>query len=136
MQQGIKAEYRAGSESFAWMLATDLRANSYDNLVNFLDCTGMYASAGCVVGEASGDNETDEQVVAFYGEAKYRAADKLVLTLNGRTDRIDLDYTDVLADTDNSKSFNVFSTRLGANYAATEQLDYYANVSTGFRAPR
>lgn len=135
IQQGIKAEYRAGSESFAWMLATDLRANSYDNLVIFRDCTGLWSGAGCVVGDASGDNETDEQVVAFYGEAKYRATDKLLLTLNGRSDRIDLDYTDVLDATEDSKSFSVFSTRLGANYAATAQLDYYANVSTGFRAP-
>jgi iron complex outermembrane receptor protein len=117
------------------MLATDLRNNSYDNLVTFADCTGLGAWAGCVVGDASGDDETDEQVVAFYGEAKYRLSDKWLITLNGRHDRIDLDYRDVTAATTDNKGFNVFSTRVGANYAASEQLDYYASVSTGFRAP-
>jgi iron complex outermembrane receptor protein len=135
VQRGIKAEYRAGSESFAWMVATDLRNNSYDSDSIYADCTGLGVWAGCVVGEPSENNETDERVVAFYGEAKYRLADKWLMTLNGRTDRIDLDYKDVEAVTSDDKSFNIFSSRLGMNYAASEQLDYYASISTGFRAP-
>jgi iron complex outermembrane receptor protein len=135
VQRGIKAEYRAGGDSFAWLLATDLRNNNYDNLVTFADCTGLWSGAGCVVGDASGDDETDEQVVAFYGEAKYRLSDKWLMTLNGRHDRIDLDYKDVVAASTDNKRFNVFSTRVGANYAASGQLDYYVNASTGFRAP-
>lgn len=136
VQQGVKAEYRAGSEKFAWMVATDLRANSYDNQVTFIDCTGLSLAIGCVQDEFSKDNETDEQVVAFYGEVKYRPAEKWLLTLNGRSDSIDLDYTDLVDDTlSGDKQFNVFSTRLGANYAASDKVDYYTNVSTGFRAP-
>jgi iron complex outermembrane receptor protein len=135
VQRGIKAEYRAGGDSFAWLLATDLRNNNYDNLVTFADCTGLGAWAGCVVGDPSGNDETDEQVVAFYGEAKYRLSDKWLMTLNGRHDRIDLDYKDVVAASTDNKHFNVFSTRVGANYAASGQLDYYVNASTGFRAP-
>ncbi len=136
VQRGIKAEYRAGSESFAWMVATDLRNNSYDSDSTFADCTGLGPWAGCVVGEPSADNETDERVVAFYGEAKYRLTDKWLMTLNGRTDRINLDYTDNQDSADNGdEQFNIFSSRLGVNYAASEQLDYYTSLSTGFRAP-
>ncbi|MBF0220194.1 MAG: TonB-dependent receptor [Gammaproteobacteria bacterium] len=136
VQRGVKAEYRAGSESFAWMLATDLRDNSYENQVIFNDCTGMGPWAKCVAGSDAENDETAERVVAFYGEAKQRLTEKWLMTLNGRTDRIDLDYTDHQDSTDSgNKQFNVFSSRLGANYAASQQLDYYTSLSTGFRAP-
>ncbi|MCW8928193.1 MAG: TonB-dependent receptor [Gammaproteobacteria bacterium] len=136
VQQGIKAEYRAGGESLAWMVATDLRDNTYDSEVIFNDCTGLGAWAGCVEGEQYGDNSTEEQVKALYGELKYRPAEKWVLTLNGRHDRIDLDYTDYLdSDIGDEKSFDVSSWRLGANHALRDNVDIYSNVSTGFRAP-
>lgn len=136
VQRGVKAEYRAGGESFAWMLATDLRDNVYENQTIFNDCTDAAFWEGCVEGANSDNNETDENVTAFYGEAKYRPADKLLLTLNGRTDRIDLDYTDFEDSALNGNNqFNVFSSRLGLNYAASETVDYYTSASTGFRAP-
>ncbi|HEY9148174.1 MAG TPA: TonB-dependent receptor [Gammaproteobacteria bacterium] len=135
-QQGLKAEYRAGGESLAWMVATDLRDNTYDSEVIFNDCDGLGAWAGCVEGEQYGDNSTDEQVKALYGELKFRPAEKWVLTLNGRYDRIDLDYTDYLdSDLSGGKSFDVSSWRLGANHALRDNVDIYSNVSTGFRAP-
>ncbi|MDH3355124.1 MAG: TonB-dependent receptor [Chromatiales bacterium] len=136
VQRGVKAEYRVEGESFAWMAATDLRANTYDNHVIFGDCTGLWSGAGCVVGNDYGKNKTDEQVVAFYGEAKFRPVSDWLVTLNGRTDTIDLGYTDYLdSSLSADKNFNVFSSRLGVNYAASEKMDYYSNLSTGFRAP-
>lgn len=138
VQRGIKVEYRQDGAQLAWMLATDLRDNSYDNTVTYNEAyTLPYPPFTAYnVGDISSDNKTDEQVVAFYGEAKYRPVDKWLVTLNGRTDRIDLDYTDYVDSADSGdKSFNIFSSRLGVNFAATEQLDYYAGFSTGFRAP-
>lgn len=135
VQQGIKAEYRKDGETLAWMLGTDLRDNSYDNYVIY-NFTGTVNGKPVTAGDISSDNRTAEQVSALYGEAKYRPADKWLLTLNGRSDQIDLDYTDAVKPTlSNSKGFDIFSSRIGANYAASDTVDYYANVSTGFRAP-
>lgn len=133
-QRGVKAEYRSGGESLGWLIAADLRANSYENETTFRNCTGVWGA--CTVGDQNSFNRTDEQVQAVYGELKFRVADPLTLTLNGRYDHIALDYEDFLDPADNGdKSFDVFSWRLGGNYAARENLDYYANLSTGFRAP-
>ncbi len=135
VQRGVKAEYRRGGEALAWMVATDLRDNSYDNLTTFREAGVLYGVPHAA-GDINSDNVTDEQVAAFYGELKYRPLNDWLLTFNGRSDAISLDYTD---DEDsslsNKKSFHVFSSRLGVNYAASEQVDYYASVSTGFRAP-
>jgi iron complex outermembrane receptor protein len=134
IQRGVKAEYRSGGESLAWMLATDLRANEYDNEVTYLDCSEAWGA--CSVGSRYDDNSTDEQVKALYGELKFRPADKWVMTLNGRYDVIDLDYADALdSSLDADKQFKVASWRLGGNYALSGDLDFYANASTGFRAP-
>ncbi len=134
VQQGVKAEYRAGSEQIAWMLATDLRDNSYDNRVTSIDCTGVYGA--CSSGALNDNNRTRERVQAVYGELKFSVTAPLTVTLNGRYDHIGLDYTDLNATAnDNSKGFDVASWRLGGNYAVREDLDYYANLSTGFRAP-
>jgi iron complex outermembrane receptor protein len=136
VQRGIKAEYRAGGEQFAWMAAADLRDNTYENETTFISCLDLGAWAGCNVGDLSSDNETDEKIKAIYGELKFRVADPLVLTLNGRYDRIEFDYTDDLDPADSGdESFDVFSWRLGLNYAFRDNLDFYANISTGFRTP-
>lgn len=136
VQQGLKAEYRAGGQSLAWMVATDLRVNRYESSVSFNDCTGLGAWAGCVEGEQYADSTTDEKVAALYAELKLRPAERWVFTLNGRRDRIDLDYNDKLDNSvDGDERFNVSSWRLGANYALRDNMDIYANASTGFRAP-
>lgn len=135
VQRGIKSEYRAGGERLGWMLAGDLRANTYMSNETILDCTGINWSGTCAVGALNEDNQTDETVIAAYGELKYRVAQSFIVTLNGRYDQISLDYEDTLNDTENNKDFNVTSWRLGGNYALRENLDVYANVSTGFRAP-
>lgn len=134
VQRGIKAEFRTGGDRIGWMAGLDLRDNTYENAVTKLDCSEAWGA--CTVGGLSTDNVTDEKVMAAYGEIKFQATDSLVLTTNGRYDRIEFDYTDNLDSTDNgSKSFDVASWRLGANYAVRDNLDLYTNFSTGFRAP-
>jgi iron complex outermembrane receptor protein len=138
VQRGVKAEYRQGGEQLAWMVATDLRNNRYDNTVVFNEPYTLpyFPNTSYNVGDIYSDNNTEEVVAALYGEVKFRPADKWLLTVNGRSDRINLDYTDYVDSTDSGdQSFRIFSSRLGANYAASAQQDYYASVSTGFRAP-
>ena len=79
---------------------------------------------------------TDEAVQAVYGEVKFSVNDPLTVTLNGRLDHIAYDYTDREdSDMNVDKSFDVSSWRIGANYAVSDTMDYYGNLSTGFRAP-
>ncbi len=133
-QRGVKSEYRSGGERAAWMAGLDMRDNLYDNRTTVVDNTGVFGSPA--VGSDSSYNSTAEKVQAVYGELKFRLSDPLTLTVNGRVDHIDLGYSDFLSASKNgSKAFDVASWRLGGNYAARENLDYYANLSTGFRAP-
>ncbi len=134
-QRGFKSEYRADGKSFAWMAGIDLRANSYDNNVIVINNDDIRWS-GLGNGDTYADNETDEDVTAFYGELKYKASKKLIFTANARNDSIDLSYKDNLDSTENNDTdFNVNSYRLGANYAFQDNLDLYASASTGFRTP-
>lgn len=136
MQRGLKSEYRSSGEALAWMAAVDLRKNSYENnrvaAIDILDRRGNLENAA---GDALSDDTTDETVQAAYGEVKFRLAQPLVMTLNGRYDHIEYDYSSNLSALDLNKAFDVASWRLGANYQMADNLDLYANVSTGFRAP-
>lgn len=134
-QRGFKSEYRADGSSFAWMAGIDLRDNSYDNNVIVINNDDIRWSR-LNNGDTYADNETDEEVTAFYGELKYKASNKLIFTANARNDSIDLKYKNKLDSTDNNDTdFNVDSYRLGANYALQDNLDLYASASTGFRTP-
>lgn len=139
VQNGLKTEYRSGGERFAWLAAADLRANRYENNVSYnidvADNPFIPGDQSASAGDPISDDTTDESVKAAYGEVKYRVSDPLVMTLNGRVDRIDLDYKSKISDLDLDKSFTVNSWRLGGNYALAENRDLYANISTGFRAP-
>ena len=135
-QRGFKAEYRDSAGGLAWMAGTDLRANYYESKETYRITTSDYKGNTFNPGDLAGDNRTDEQVLAAYGELKFRPLEPLTLTLNGRWDQIELDYEDSLdSANDGSESFGIPSGRLGANYAVGENLDVYGNVSTGFRAP-
>lgn len=136
VQRGIKAEYRAGGERLAWMAAMDLRDENFKDEVTFVSCMDLGPWAGCNVGDLSADDKTEKETKAVYGELKFRLADPLVMTLNGRYERIDFDYTDKLDPADSGdERFDVFSWRLGLNYAFRDNLDFYGNISTGFRTP-
>ncbi len=136
-QRGVKSEYRSAGEQLAWMAGLDLRANTYESQDAYATSykRSPYSRTGYVAGTPIQDDKTDEQVQAVYGELKYRVTAPLTLTLNGRYDHIDLDYSDYLNDQDMSREFDVTSWRLGGNYAFNDTTDLYANASTGFRAP-
>lgn len=136
VQRGIKAEYRSAGDSLAWMAGLDLRANVYENYVENTTTYGysprrMSVTAGTV----EADNETEENIQAVYGEMKFRVMEPLTVTLNGRYDRIALDYVDNEVDFTTDKVFRVKSWRAGGNYEVNDTTDIYGNISTGFRAP-
>ncbi len=139
VQQGLKAEWRSGGEKMAWMGAAEIRDNLYKNKVDYRSAyTLPYPPfTAYSPGDPKENNSTDEKVYAAYGEIKYRVTDPLTMTINGRYDRMELDYKDKMSgSTDSgSKSFDVTSWRLGGNYAMSDNFDWYANLSTGFRAP-
>lgn len=139
VQNGLKTEYRSSGAKLAWMAALDLRDNSYENNVVYNidvpDNPWVPGDQSVAKGTPYSDDTTDESVQAFYGELKYQVSDPLVMTLNGRVDKIELDYTSNISNLDLDKSFNVKSWRLGANYALADNKDIYGNISTGFRAP-
>lgn len=137
VQQGLKGEYRISSDTFATLLGADIRDNNYKNKVLYrvdqrVGAPGHYTYVSA--GDENSNNETDENVYAFYGEYKQGITDKLSATANIRYDYIDLDYTDS-RDNQLQKSFNVYSYRFGGNYALDNQNSLFVNYSTGFRAP-
>ena len=152
VQRGIKGEWRSGSDSLGWLAGMDLRRNNYKNFNTAkVDYCGTYdyrtrrctrvTPAGAVL---SNDN-TDENVNAAYGELKYMPTRQWTLTFNGRYDNIGLDYTSgsfynadlnaTVGGFAKTKSFDVTSWRGGANYAVSDNVSAYGNLSTGFRAP-
>ncbi|MGD8908889.1 MAG: TonB-dependent receptor [Chromatiales bacterium] len=134
VQRGLKSEYRSSGETLAWMAAVDLRDNRYENNVEAaIDIDDW--SGTTEAGTALSDDATDETVQAVYGEVKYRLAQPLVMTVNGRYDHIEYDYSSNLSALDLKRDFNVTSWRLGMNYELADNRDLYANISTGFRAP-
>ena len=143
IQRGIKSEYRTSSQSFATLLGLDLRDNYYENKTNILQsyCTRSGAVACSnpanikAAGTITGNDETDENVYALYGELKYAVNNDLSVSTNARYDRITMDYNDHLNTIQIDKTFNVGSYRLGSTYVITPNTSLYANVSTGFRTP-
>jgi iron complex outermembrane receptor protein len=136
VQRGLKSEFRTGGSELAWMAGVDLRDNSYENNVEAaIDQFDYRGNLSASTGDPLSDDTTEERVNAAYGEMKYRLFKPLVVTLNGRYDRIEYDYHSGINALDLKKDFNVTSWRLGANYFLAENRDLYANVSTGFRAP-
>jgi len=137
-QQGIKSEWRTGGERLAWLAAAEVRDNRYENTTTYR-ITETVCRGPCTTytpGYLYEDNSTDEGVYAAYGEAKFRVTSPFTMTVNGRYDRIELDYTDKKDSADSGdRVFDVTSWRLGGNYAMHETLDFFGNISTGFRAP-
>ncbi len=136
-QRGVKSEYRIKSDKWAALAGLDVRSNTYDNHVVYRVGQRVTYKPPHVYVEAGDDKSndtTDENVYAVYGEYKYALTDKLHLTANARFDRIELDYHDSMDNTI-EKDFDVASYRLGANYVYSPTLSFYANYSTGFRAP-
>ena len=150
-QRGIKAEWRASAGKTGWLGGLDLRRNRYANFntakVDYCTLRDFAPPFNCngganlvTAGTVLTDNATDEAVNALYGEFKYLPAPQWTLTLNGRHDHIGLDFrsgrtNEIAAPFGRRKSFRTASWRAGANYAAALNTDWFANVSSSFRAP-
>jgi iron complex outermembrane receptor protein len=118
------------------MAGLDLRANSYENNVEAaLDQYNYIGILEVSAGDPVSDDSADENGSAAYGEVKYRLLQSLVVTQNGRYDRINYDYHSKISDLELDKDYHVSSWRLGSNYSLLGNRDIYANLSTGFRAP-
>ena len=141
VQRGLKGEWRAGGSRLGWMGGVDVRDNSYTNFVRVMrDYKRSPSPRSPVVraGTIAADNKTRERVYAGYGEIKWRPWAPLTLTANARFDRINLHYDDHLptaAAPSLGKGFSVWSWRGGWSWDVTDALEFYGNVSTGFRAP-
>ncbi|WP_375723908.1 TonB-dependent receptor [Arcobacter sp. KX21116] len=140
-QKGIKGELRTSSNNFATLLGLDLRDNEYKNKVIYkvnqalvkygpFSVTPNYFKAG----DEKSNDTTNEKVYAIYGEYKQSITKDLTATTNLRYDKIELDYHDYNNQTFD-KNFDVYSYRLGTNYAFIKDNNLFANYSTGFRAP-
>lgn len=138
IQRGLKSELRGSGENMAWLGGIDIRDNQYDNYAEYITDfrTSAFSPTVYTAGTVVGDNVTDEDVQAIYGEYKYSITQNTVLTVNGRYDHITLNYSDNLdSSLDGEEKFTVGSWRLGANHQLKQNLGIYATLSTGFRAP-
>ncbi|MBS4096748.1 MAG: TonB-dependent receptor [Sulfuricella sp.] len=151
-QRGVKGEWRSGADKLGWLAGFDVRRNNYQNFntakVDYCS-TYDYRKKTCTsvtrTGAVLSNDATDENVNAAYGELKFMPNQQWTLTFNGRYDNIGLDYSTgsiynadinaMVKGFNAGKSFNVSSWRGGANYAASDSVSFYGNLSTGFRAP-
>ena len=147
VQQGIKSEWRRGGEKIGLMAGLDIRKDQDRTLAtNLVDYTTRSTAVNAgnplnLAGVISANNIVSTKTNAIYGELKWQTTDPLTLTLNARYDDIAAGYVSNLPlagvgkSTSGQKSFNVWSERLGANYALTPDREIYVNLSTGFRVP-
>ncbi len=144
-QYGFKAEYKGEINKLAYLLGTDIgqrKSESYSDtvLTGISDRDSVYYQ-----GESSYDNDKEDRY-AFYGEAKYKATEKLTLVFNTRYDHdkytsesenVDYNGTDwINSSSKDSVSFNNMSYRVGTTYNINKNTTLYANISTGFRNPQ
>lgn len=148
VQRGGKGEWRSTTGSVGWLAGVDLRRNEYQQQNKAgVDYCSRKQGAACAPGASvragtiMTDDNTDESVNGAYGEVKFKPATDWTLTFNGRYDELGLDYSakpgkdNGNVPIDRSKSFQNTSWRTGANYALRQNMDIYANLSTGFRTP-
>lgn len=141
-QRGAKTEFRKSLGELALMGGLEVKNNRYLNLTSAKVAyrnspTGPVTPEGMVMG----NDATDENGEALYGEAKWSPAPEWTGTLNARFDHIGLDYAakavagngnQTLAET---KAFDAPSWRLGLAWTPNRETSVFGNVSTGFRIP-
>jgi len=145
IQRGMKSEWRSSTGNVGWLAGLDVRRNEYQQLnkagVDYCSRKPCNATTRVTAGTVMTDDTTDESINALYGELKFRPAKDWTLTFNGRYDNLNLDYAgrpgkdNGNVSINRSKSFNTNSWRAGANYAVSPVMDFYGNLSTGFRTP-
>lgn len=150
-QSGAKAEWRKGGESIALMGGLDLQrfedVTLTKNLVNYTSRNTAVGVANPLnlVGAITEDSVSTSDTRALYGELKWQLSTPVTVTFNARYDsiasgfvsNIPLTPTQISQGrvTTGDKTFNVWSERIGMNYAFSEERELYTNLSTGFRVP-
>ncbi|MEW5903240.1 MAG: TonB-dependent receptor [Pseudomonadota bacterium] len=150
-QSGVKSEYRQGGEQVGWMGGLDLQRFEdralTTNLVNYTSrSTAVGASNPLnLAGAVTEDSLSTSNTRAMYGELKWQLTAPLTATFNARYDSIAAKYQSYQALTaaqiaegrssSGEKTFNVWSERVGVNYAFSDERELYSNLSTGFRVP-
>lgn len=135
-QRGAKGELRSTLGPVALMGGVEIKRNEYLNFTSArVDYRNSPVGATVAQGTVAGDDETIEATRALYGELKWSPAEAWTLTGNLRHDRLGLDYADRRGTLAESADFGKTSWRLGAAFASSAQTTWFANVSTGFRAP-
>lgn len=146
-QRGIKTEWRKGGEVVGWMAGVDIRRDedrAYNtNLLTYSSSAAPTVTAANLnlAGAVVANNVIATKTNGAYGEAKWQVSQPLTSTLNLRYDDIATSYDSYLPLTGAGKLtsgrrvFNVWSERLGFNYALSDTQELYTNVSNGFRVP-
>ncbi|MEW6561861.1 MAG: TonB-dependent receptor [Pseudomonadota bacterium] len=140
-QRGFKTEWRREGEVAAFMAGVDVRRDTdrqkivamqtYSMSPAPLARTASVVQAGTMTSDFQGRVNTN----ALYGEGKLKLAEPLTLTMNARRDNVRVGYDDYLNNLNLGKGFQVWSERAGLNYALTDKLDLFGNLSNGFRIP-
>ncbi len=150
-QSGVKSEYRHGGEQMAWMGGLDLQQFEDRALTsNLVTYTSRSMPVGPsnplnLAGAITENSLSTSNTRALYGEFKWRLSEPLTTTFNVRYDNIAAKYESYIPltpaqiaegrVTQGEKTFNVWSERIGLNYALSDERELYTNLSTGFRVP-
>lgn len=165
VQKGLKAELRQGGERIGWMGGLDVQRFEDKALTKNLVTYTSRSSTVCnsvdplnpacntsaklnplnLAGAVTNDSLSTSDTKALYGEFKLQFADVWTATANARYDNIIAKYASNIPmtaaqlaqgrTTTGQKTFNVWSERVGLNYALAEDKEIYSNISTGFRVP-
>ncbi len=77
-------------------------------------------------------SSTDTSILGIYLQDRISFTDNLTLLLGGRFDIIDTDFTDLVANTEESSREEEFSPRVGLVYQPIPELALYTNYSRSF----
>jgi len=151
VQKGVKAELRQSGESVGWMGGLDIQRFEDKALTkNLVTYTSRSTAVNAgnplnLAGAITNDSLSTSDTKALYGEFKLQFADVWTATANARYDNIIAKYSSNIPmtaaqlaqgrTTTGQKTFNVWSERVGLNYALAEDKEIYSNISTGFRVP-
>lgn len=98
------------------------------------------------------DYEVDATVLSPYANVLWQPSDALTVNTGVRFEHTEYDYDNLLTDgdacaegvtncrftrpEDQTRTFNEWSYQTGLNYSVSEQHNFYANYSKGYRAPQ
>lgn len=150
-QRGAKAELRSSAGEIAMMGGLDLQYFEERAITtNLVTYTSRSTAVGVsnpknLAGTITADNLSTSRTNALYGEFKWLLSEPLTATFNARYDNIVARYDSYIPltsaqiaegrMTNGEKTFNVWSERIGFNYAFSDERELYTSLSTGFRVP-